>query len=88
MKLTWPTFAIAFVAVSAVNAHFQVQYPPVRGPFDDDNEPQFCGLSFPGCSSLARKKKPDATSVLDIQMVTHNPRTDPLSLSTTAIFPG
>jgi len=42
MKLTWSALAIAFAAASAVNAHFQVLYPPVRGPFDDDNEVQFC----------------------------------------------
>ena len=28
---------------ASVNAHFQLQYPPPRGVFDDNNEPKFCG---------------------------------------------
>ena len=43
MKLTLSTFAATFAAVSVVNAHFTVDFPPIRGPFDEDNEPQFCG---------------------------------------------
>lgn len=43
MKLTWSAVAAAFAAVSVVNAHFEISFPQVRGPFDDDNEPQFCG---------------------------------------------
>jgi len=43
MKLTWSALAIVFAAVSIVNAHFVVNFPAVRGPFDEDNEPQFCG---------------------------------------------
>ena len=35
-------FLFALLAVS-VNAHFQLQYPPPRGVFDEDNEPTFCG---------------------------------------------
>jgi len=41
MKLIWSILATAFVTVS-VNAHFNISYPAVRGPFDEDNEPQFC----------------------------------------------
>jgi hypothetical protein len=26
-----------------VNAHFQLAFPSPRGPFDDDNEVNFCG---------------------------------------------
>jgi len=53
MKLTWSALAIAFAAASAVKAHFQVLYPQVRGPFSDDNEPQFCdGYTQPANRSL------------------------------------
>ena len=43
MKLTWSTLATVFTAASVVNAHFQVAFPTVRGPFVEDNEPNFCG---------------------------------------------
>jgi hypothetical protein len=43
MKLTWSALATAFAAVSIVNAHFVVNFPGVRGPFNEDDEPQFCG---------------------------------------------
>ena len=46
MKLTWSAIATALAAVTVANAHFQVNYPLVRGPFIDDNEPQFCGQCF------------------------------------------
>jgi hypothetical protein len=36
---------VYLVAISAtlVNAHFQLQYPQPRGPFNEDDEPNFCG---------------------------------------------
>lgn len=44
MKLTWSAVVIvAFSAMSAVNAHFQVTFPAIRGDFNEDNETQFCG---------------------------------------------
>jgi len=43
MKLTWSALVTAFAAVSIANAHFVVNFPGVRGQFDEDNEPQFCG---------------------------------------------
>ena len=46
MKLSWSAIATAFAAVSVVNAHFNISFPTVRGPFDEDNEPQFCGQYF------------------------------------------
>jgi len=42
MKPTLTALATVFAAASVVNAHFQINYPAVRGPFDEDNEPQFC----------------------------------------------
>lgn len=30
----------------AVNAHFQVAFPGPRGPFVEDDEPNFCGMSL------------------------------------------
>lgn len=35
-------FVVAFF-ISFVSAHFQLQYPDPRGPFVEDNEPNFCG---------------------------------------------
>jgi len=35
-------FTSVLAAVSVVNAHFNISYPPVRGPFNDDNEINFC----------------------------------------------
>lgn len=50
MKLSWSSVVAAFVAVSVVNAHFEVIFPATRGAFDEDNEPQFCGQCFlDGC---------------------------------------
>ena len=46
MKLSWSAVVTAFAAVSIVNAHFEISFPEVRGPFDEDNEPQFCGQCF------------------------------------------
>jgi len=43
MKQAWSSLAIAFAAVSVVNAHFVVNFPGVRGPLNEDNEDQFCG---------------------------------------------
>ncbi|KAF9643645.1 hypothetical protein BDM02DRAFT_3123116 [Thelephora ganbajun] len=42
MKLTSSVLVTAFAAVSVVNAHFSITFPGVRGPFNEDNEPQFC----------------------------------------------
>lgn len=36
--------------LAAVSAHFQLQYPPPRGDFVEDDEPTFCGTY----SSLTR----------------------------------
>ena len=46
MKLTWSAVVTGFAAMSAVNAHFQVNFPAVRGDFNEDNETQFCGQSL------------------------------------------
>jgi len=35
-------FLLTLLAVG-VNAHFQLQFPPPRGVFDEDKEPTFCG---------------------------------------------
>lgn len=43
MKLTLSALAAAFAVVSVVNAHYVIDFPATRGPFDEDNEPQFCG---------------------------------------------
>jgi hypothetical protein len=37
------TFVLLAGAVTMVNAHFQLAFPPPRGPFDDNNEVNFCG---------------------------------------------
>jgi hypothetical protein len=37
---------VLFAAGSVVNAHFNITYPPVRGPFDDNNEVNFCGEQY------------------------------------------
>ncbi|KAH9176948.1 hypothetical protein EDB89DRAFT_1937279 [Lactarius sanguifluus] len=36
------TFSLLAGVATVVNAHFQVSYPPPRGPFDEDNEVNFC----------------------------------------------
>lgn len=56
MKLAWSALVTAFAAMSSVNAQFQVTFPAVRGPFNEDNEPQFCGQQFPSARSSARMK--------------------------------
>jgi hypothetical protein len=38
------TFALLAGAVTMVNAHFQLAFPPPRGLFDEDNEVNFCGI--------------------------------------------
>ncbi len=43
MRFTFSTFALLACAVTAVNAHFQLAYPPPRGVFNDGNEVDFCG---------------------------------------------
>jgi hypothetical protein len=43
MRFNFYTFAVLTSAITAVNAHFQLAYPPPRGPFDDNNEVNFCG---------------------------------------------
>jgi len=40
MRLLTISCVVSFI--SAVNAHFQLQYPPPRGAFVEDNEPSFC----------------------------------------------
>jgi len=46
MKLSWSSVVTAFAAVCVVNAHVEILFPATRGPFDEDNEPQFCGQCF------------------------------------------
>ncbi|KAF9480446.1 hypothetical protein BDN70DRAFT_856857 [Pholiota conissans] len=36
------TFVFSLLAAAAVSAHFQLQYPPPRGVFVEDDEPTFC----------------------------------------------
>jgi hypothetical protein len=36
-------FILPIGTITAVNAHFQLQFPPPRGVFDDTNEVNFCG---------------------------------------------
>lgn len=43
MRFNFYTFALLTGTVTVVNAHFQLAFPPPRGPFDDDNEVNFCG---------------------------------------------
>jgi len=40
--MRFSTFALLISAITAVNAHFELAYPVPRGPFDDDNEVNFC----------------------------------------------
>jgi hypothetical protein len=40
--MRFSTFALLTGAITVVNAHFQVAYPPPRGVFVEDNEPTFC----------------------------------------------
>jgi hypothetical protein len=37
------TFVLLAGALTVVNAHFELAFPPPRGPFDDNNEVKFCG---------------------------------------------
>jgi len=37
-----PVLTSIFATISVVNAHFNITYPTVRGPFNEDNEPNFC----------------------------------------------
>lgn len=41
MRILAVSYIIALASV--VNAHFQLQYPPPRGVFVEDDEPSFCG---------------------------------------------
>lgn len=43
VKMILPFIAAAAVLATAVQAHFQMQYPIPRGPFVEDSEPTFCG---------------------------------------------
>jgi len=43
MQFNFYSFALLTSIITAVNAHFQLAFPPPRGPFDDDNEVNFCG---------------------------------------------
>jgi len=36
-------FALLTSAITVVNAHFRLAFPPPRGPFDAPNEVNFCG---------------------------------------------
>lgn len=45
--MRFSTFALLIGAITAVNAHFELAYPVPRGPFDDDNEVNFCGIVAP-----------------------------------------
>lgn len=46
------TALLAFVGL--VSAHFHLEYPPPRGDFVEDNEPNFCGtyINFPGVFAI------------------------------------
>ena len=39
------TLPILATLLGAASAHFQLQYPPPRGVFNEDSEPTFCGKS-------------------------------------------
>jgi hypothetical protein len=41
--MRFSTLALLTGAITVVNAHFQLAFPEPRGPFDDDNEVNFCG---------------------------------------------
>lgn len=41
--MRFSTFALLTSAITVVNAHVQLAYPPPRGPFDAKNEVNFCG---------------------------------------------
>ncbi|KAI0252598.1 hypothetical protein BJV78DRAFT_323565 [Lactifluus subvellereus] len=40
--MRFSTFTLLISAATAVNAHFQLAFPPPRGVFDDANEVKFC----------------------------------------------
>ncbi|KAF8499178.1 hypothetical protein F5888DRAFT_1611716 [Russula emetica] len=42
MRFNLYTFALLTSAITTVNAHFQLAFPPPRGPFVDTNEVNFC----------------------------------------------
>lgn len=41
--MRFSTFALLTSVITAVNAHIQLAYPPPRGPFNAQNEVNFCG---------------------------------------------
>lgn len=42
---------LVLALATVVNAHFQLQFPPPRGPFVEDNEPKFCdGYNTPAAN--------------------------------------
>jgi len=41
-EMRFATLAFLFDVITVVNAHFELAYPVPRGPFDDDNEVNFC----------------------------------------------
>jgi hypothetical protein len=43
-------FVFALLGAAAVNAHFQLQFPPPRGVFVEDQEPNFCGMYSMHCT--------------------------------------
>ncbi|KAI9460258.1 hypothetical protein BJY52DRAFT_290646 [Lactarius psammicola] len=40
--MRFATFTLLTSVITIANAHFQLSYPPPRGPFDEDNEVNFC----------------------------------------------
>ena len=41
--MRFSTLTLAATLLGTVSAHFQLQYPPPRGVFNEDLEPTFCG---------------------------------------------
>ncbi|KAF9643652.1 hypothetical protein BDM02DRAFT_3123125 [Thelephora ganbajun] len=80
MKLTWSILATAFAAVSVVNAHFSITFPEVRGPFNEDNEPQFCD----GYMEPANRTRFPLTNGFITWESSHSPSTIGVLLSTSA----
>jgi hypothetical protein len=41
--MRFAALTLLIAAITVVNAHFQMAFPPPRGPFDEVNEVNFCG---------------------------------------------
>jgi len=41
--MRFAALTLLIAAITVVNAHFQMAFPPPRGPFDEGNEVNFCG---------------------------------------------